>query len=56
MDGHKTSAAAKAKEACKLFLVSRGEFEKVVNNNAEAGRTIYRNLLLFLIDRLRKYP
>lgn len=56
LDGRDTTAAAKALEESKLFLVSRGEFEKLVSKNPEAGRTIYHNLLLFLIDRLRRYP
>ncbi len=56
LDGQNTSAAAKAMVDSKLFLLSRGEFEKVIQHDAEAARTIYRNLLLFLIDRLRKYP
>ncbi len=56
IDGLKTSAAAKALSASKLFLLSRGAFESVVDGNAEAGRMIYRNLLEFLIKRLRQHP
>lgn len=56
IDGKNTSAAAKALEPAKLFLLSRGAFERIVESDAEAGRKIYHNLLLFLIERLRKHP
>ena len=56
LDGQNTSAAAKALESSKLFLLSRDAFETAVKDDAEAGRQIYQNLLLFLIERLRKHP
>lgn len=56
IDGLKTSAAAKALVESKLFLLSRGAFEEAINSDAESGRTIYRNLLEFLVERLRRHP
>lgn len=56
IDGQQTSAAAKAQVDSKLFLLSRGSFEELVNNDPETGRRVYHNLLLFLVRRLRQYP
>ncbi len=56
IDGLKTSAAAKSLSNSKLFLLSRGVFEDVIQNDAEAARTIYHNLLVFLVERLRRHP
>ena len=54
IDGKDTSASARALSDIKLFFLPRGEFLRVTESNPQAGKTIYRNLLLFLIERLRQ--
>jgi CRP-like cAMP-binding protein len=54
LDGHSTSASAKALESSRLFFLPRGEFLRLIDNDPVTGKTIYRNMLLFLIDRLRQ--
>jgi CRP/FNR family transcriptional regulator, cyclic AMP receptor protein len=54
LDGKSTSASARAIGASRLFFLPRGEFQRLVEQDAAAGKTIYHNLLLCLIDRLRQ--
>ncbi|MGH8457702.1 MAG: Crp/Fnr family transcriptional regulator [Nevskiales bacterium] len=54
LDGKATSASAMTLESSRLFFLPRGEFLKLSDSNHEAGKIIYRNLLLFLILRLRQ--
>jgi CRP/FNR family transcriptional regulator, cyclic AMP receptor protein len=54
LDGHSTSASARAIGASRLFFLPRGEFQLLVDQNPSVGKTIYRNLLLCLIERLRQ--
>ncbi len=53
IDGQTTSASVRALVETKLFFLSRGHFLTITDGDAESGRTIYRNLLVFLIERLR---
>ncbi len=53
IDGEATSASVRALVETKLFFLSRGHFLSVTDNDAVVGRIIYRNLLVFLIERLR---
>ena len=54
LDGQTTSASAMTLESSRLFFLPRGEFLKLADSNHEAGKIIYRNLLQFLILRLRQ--
>jgi CRP/FNR family transcriptional regulator, cyclic AMP receptor protein len=54
MDGLSTSASAEALLDSRLFFLPRGEFQQIVERDASAGRTLYRNLLIYLIARLRQ--
>lgn len=54
IDSKDTSASARALCDTKLFFLPRGEFIRITEGDAQAGRAIYRNLLLFLIRRLRQ--
>ncbi len=53
IDGQTTSASVRALVETKLFFLSRGHFLSVTDSDPVAGRAIYRNLLTFLIERLR---
>lgn len=53
LDGQATSASAMTLTSSRLFFLPRGVFLKLVDSNHEAGKVIYRNLLQFLILRLR---
>lgn len=53
LDGKDTSASAKALSDIKLFFLPRPEFLQVTGSDPLAGKTIYRNLLLYLVNRLR---
>ncbi len=53
LDGHSTSASARAVGASRLFFLPRGEFQLLVDQNPSIGKTLYHNLLLCLIQRLR---
>lgn len=54
IDGQSTSASARALSDCRMFFLPRGMFLQIVDRDAEVGRTIYRNLLAYLIGRLRQ--
>ena len=54
IDGKETSASAKALKNTRLFFFPRGQFLQLVENDGRTGKTIYRNLLLYLIERLRQ--
>lgn len=54
-DQRNTSASARALTASRLFLLPRGEFEALLERDAVLARTVYRNLLVYLIARLRQY-
>jgi CRP-like cAMP-binding protein len=54
MDGLNASASARARDNCKLFLLPRGAIQEIADSNPVAGKIIYKNLLLHLIERLRK--
>lgn len=54
LDGQATSASAMTLTSSRLFFLPRSVFLKLVESNHEAGKIIYRNLLLFLILRLRQ--
>lgn len=54
LDGKTTSASLRAASTTHLYFLPRGEFERLTHTNAATGRTIYHNLLLYLIERLRQ--
>lgn len=54
IDGKETSASLRAVTPSRLFFLPRGLFLRMVENDLQAGNTIYRNLLLLLIERLRR--
>ena len=54
IDGKESSASARAISDAVLFFLPRGEFLRLVEHDNVAGKTIYHNLLLILIDRLRQ--
>jgi CRP-like cAMP-binding protein len=54
LDGRSTSASARALESSRLFFLPRGEFLRLTDNDPATGKAIYRNLLLYLIERLRQ--
>lgn len=53
IDGLTTSASARAQENSRLFFLPRGKFDEVMDSDPLVAKAIYRNLLLYLIDRLR---
>ncbi len=53
IDGKPTSASLRAISAARLYFLPSGLFQKLVVNDAQAAATIYRNLLVELIARLR---
>jgi len=54
IDGKPTSASLRAVSAARLYFLPSGLFQKLVVNDAQAAATIYRNLLVQLIARLRE--
>lgn len=54
IDGKESSASARALSDAVLFFLPRGEFLRLVEHDNAAGKIIYHNLLLILIDRLRQ--
>lgn len=54
IDRKESSASARALIATKLYFLPHGAFTRLMQQNAETGRTVYHNLLLFLIERLRQ--
>ncbi|AXQ27917.1 cyclic nucleotide-binding domain-containing protein [Solimonas sp. K1W22B-7] len=55
IDGKPASASLRAVEPAKLYFLPSGLFQKLVANDAQAAATIYRNLLVRLITRLRDF-
>lgn len=53
IDGKPTSASLRALTAARLYFLPSGLFQKIVENDSQAASTIYRNLLVRLIARLR---
>ena len=53
IDGKESSASARALVNTVLFFLPRGEFQRITEQDVAVGRTIYHNLLLVLIQRLR---
>lgn len=53
IDGQTTSATAKALDDTRLFFIARGSFQQLIESDAEAGRQILHNLLVYLVQRLR---
>jgi CRP-like cAMP-binding protein len=54
LDGLATSASAMALENSRLYFLPRGAFLALLDGDPEVAKAIYRNLLLFLILRLRQ--
>ena len=54
IDGHPASASVMTMEACKLFVVPDAAFSELLEQECEIGRTVYKNLLRILTQRLRK--
>lgn len=54
IDGKESSASARALTPSRLYFLPRGQFDRLTQQNAATGRTIYHNLLLYLIQRLRQ--
>lgn len=54
LDGKTTSASAKALNDAKLFFLPGGEFSRTIESDPLAAKTIFRNLLLLLVTRLRQ--
>jgi CRP-like cAMP-binding protein len=53
IDDQAISASARARTPVKLFFISREEFRKLTDGMPRMGKTIYFNLLQFLVRRLR---
>ncbi len=54
IDGHPASASVMTMEACELFVVPDAAFSELLEKEGEIGRTVYKNLLRILTQRLRK--
>lgn len=55
IDGKPASASLRAVAQAKLYFLPSGLFQKLVANDDHAAATIYRNLLVRLITRLREF-
>ncbi|MFZ0487653.1 MAG: cyclic nucleotide-binding domain-containing protein [Arenicellales bacterium] len=53
IDRRPASASVKAAEDSEVFVIANGDFDALMRQHHEMERTIYRNLLLTLVDRLR---
>jgi CRP-like cAMP-binding protein len=53
IDADLTSAAARALTRVRLFFLSREEFWQITNWDPHVGQAIFRNMLRFLVSRLR---
>lgn len=53
IDDQPSSASAQALTAARLCLLGVADFRRVVHDNDRIGKTIYANLLRFLVGRLR---
>jgi len=54
IDEHPTSAAVVAVEETELFVLSNERLSDLVAGNTSLERTLYRNLLVLMIERLRE--
>lgn len=55
IDNQPASASVIAIEPCKIFAISRSEFEKIIISSDYLARIIYKNMLKVLIKRSRQY-
>jgi CRP-like cAMP-binding protein len=53
IDDRPSSASAQALRATRLCFLPTAEFRRITAENARIGRTVYENLLRFLVGRLR---
>ena len=53
IDDQPSSASAQALTAARLCVLGTADFHRVVHDNDRIGKTIYANLLRFLVGRLR---
>lgn len=53
IDRRPASASVKAVEDSEIFVIANGDFDALMHQHQEMERTIYRNLLLTLVNRLR---
>lgn len=54
IDGKATSASLRALVPSRLFFLPSGLFRRMVESDLRSGNTIYRNLLVLLVGRLRE--
>ncbi|HSW15033.1 MAG TPA: cyclic nucleotide-binding domain-containing protein [Solimonas sp.] len=54
IDGKATSASLRALTPSRLFFLPSGLFQRMVENDLRSANTIYRNLLVQVIGRLRE--
>ncbi len=55
IDNQPASASVIAIEPCKIFAISRSEFEKIIISSDYLASIIYKNMLKVLIKRSRQY-
>jgi CRP-like cAMP-binding protein len=55
IDNEPASASVVAIEPCKIFEISRSEFEKIIISSDHLAQIIYKNMLKVLIKRSRQY-
>ena len=55
IDNEPASASVAAVEPCKIFKISRSEFEKMIISSDHLAQIIYKNMLKVLIKRSRQY-
>lgn len=55
IDDQPASASVIAKEQTHLFSISKDSFESVLNANDAIAKTVYKNLLTILVNRLRDH-
>jgi CRP-like cAMP-binding protein len=53
IDGHDSSASARALSTIKLFFFPRARFQQLVESDVQIAKLVYHNLLKLLINRLR---
>lgn len=54
LDGQPLSASVRAVAPSRLFFLPSGLFQKAVEDDPRIGSIIYRNLALYLVQRLRR--
>jgi len=55
IDSEPASASVVAIEPCKIFKISKSEFEKMIISSDHLAQIIYKNMLRVLIKRSRQY-